>query len=242
MVRLVDGIITNPLLVIGGWIGAVVIITILIRINPRFENDELSQYATLGAYVFVLNSIIIPIQIFFPFIPFPLTLSGVALVIIISGVKKGLLISSAALILNHIFIPGAASMLGLNLTNMTIAAVIVGYIPSLIYRRMGRRVRYMSGFFAGLIFVIIEGILIIFEFAISHPETSRKDLFLILELLILFFVLLGLIEGFFTAIASSYYYQAKEALAYINQKYRNEEEEEEEEIEKIKFLDDVEVN
>ena len=233
MVRIIDGSPINPLFIIGGWVISILLIVVLFRLKPEFSNDEIAEYATLGAIVFVVQSVFIPFKFILPVF---FSLSGIPLVITIKGVRQGLIIATPAIILNHIIIPGSLSMLGINLTNMLFSGLIAGLIPSLIYKNMGRRVRYLSGFIGGILYFLSITILVSIEFLLSVEGLSVTD--------VLYFVLtvvfiLGIIEGFLTAIGSSYYHTMRNYVysGEINQdtedlaKY-----DEDDDIEKIDFL------
>jgi len=229
MVRIFDGIPINPVLIISGWIASILVIAILIRLNPEFNNDELAEYATLGAYVFVLQTIPIPLKV----VPVVLTLSGVPLVIMVKGVKRGLLISASAIFLNHALIPGSLSMLGIDMINMLFAGFVAGLVPSYIYRKMGKRVRYLSGFIAGIIYFAVISVLIVLEMRVSTVDISVTN---IAYLFLFAIFILGLLEGFLTAIGSSYYYRSRQKVP--KETIEEEASEQDDELELIRFLDD----
>ena len=107
--------------------------------------------------------------------------------------------------------------------------------------KLGRRARYLTAFLTGLSFVAIEAILIAIELSLSLAIDFNDDLILIVEGFVIWILVLGIIEGFFTAIASSYYSRV------INQEDWDipdeadlEEESEDDDIDPILFFDEEE--
>lgn len=199
-------VVSNPLIVIIGWLVSFVLLGLLINRKSDLSNQELSNLAGLGAFIFVIQSFfVIPI----PFSVFPIfyTLSGITLVVTIAGPTRGILVGAIAMTLNHLYLPGSLSMLGTNLSNMIITALLIGWLPSQIYHNpySGRRIRYIGTFLGGFLYVIIEGLLIYIEIGFFY--TTRSDIVGITLGFLLFIVLLGIIEGVFTAIAASYYHR-----------------------------------
>ncbi|MHA2091570.1 MAG: energy-coupling factor ABC transporter permease [Candidatus Kariarchaeaceae archaeon] len=201
--RLIEGIV-HPAVVILGWAFALIAIPLVAKYRSEMTNQELSHLAALGGFVFLIQSFaIIPIPII-PFVIF--TLSGVTLVVTVVGVTRGILVSSAAMILNHFLIPGSLSMLGTNLTNMILTVLLIGWIPSQVYRSpySPRKIKYLVAFLAGLLYTIIEGILVVSEIVFFYESDSSFRL--IGVGFIIYIISFGIIEGLFTASAVSYYH------------------------------------
>ncbi len=202
--RIPEGLL-SPALIVIGWIVAIILLFIISR-DVKIDNRELSQLAGLGGFIFVIQLIPIPLQLIIPLpFPIPLTLSGIAVIVMLVGSKKGVLVGSGAMILNHIFVPGAFSVLGLNLSNMILVNFTVGLLSYNLYRKApNRRIRYTVAMIVGFGVTFIEGILILFELSVFHSTSSNLKLLGLVFLLYMF--ILGLFEGLFTAITSSYYY------------------------------------
>lgn len=204
--------IVSPALIIAGWILAVILLGILFRRSEHFENRELTRMATVGAFVLVISSIPIPSPI--PIIPIPLHLSGVMLILLIFGVKRGIYVGTAAIVLNHLLIPGSLGALGLNLTNMIVISLSIGYIPHKLMKieNLGRRSHYIISFSSGFLFVVIDMLLAIIEISASH--STNEDLRSYILPLILVILLLALIEGAFTGLTYSYYARSQNKISY----------------------------
>ena len=203
--RIIEGIV-HPAVVIIGWIFAIIALSVVARYRSELSNQELSHLAALGGFVFLIQSFaIIPIN-FIPFVIF--TLSGITLVITVAGVTRGIIVGSAAMILNHFLIPGSLSMLGPNLSNMIITALIMGWLPSQFYRSpyTGRKLKIIAAFIGGLLYTILEGLIVVIELLIFYD--SESNLRIIGVGFVVYILLLGLLEGVFTAIAVSYYHRS----------------------------------
>ncbi|MHA2250089.1 MAG: energy-coupling factor ABC transporter permease [Candidatus Kariarchaeaceae archaeon] len=203
--RIIEGIV-HPAVVIIGWIIAFIAIFLLAKYRSELSNQELSHLAALGGFVFLVQSfVIIPIPVI-PFVIF--TLSGITLVITIVGVTRGILVGSAAMILNHFLIPGSLSMLGTNLTNMIITGLIIGWLPSQFYRspNTGLKLKYLASFLGAFLYTIIEGIIVLSELVFLY--NSESDIQIIGFGFIIYVLILALAEGIFTAMAVSYYYRS----------------------------------
>ncbi len=201
--RLIEGIV-HPAVVILGWGFALIAIPLVAKYRSEMTNQELSHLAALGGFVFLIQSFaIIPIPII-PFVIF--TLSGITLVVTVLGVTRGILVSSAAMILNHFLIPGSLSMLGPNLMNMILTVLIIGWLPSQTYRSpyAPRKLKYLVAFLSGLLYTLIEGIIVVSEIVFFY--NSESNIRIIGGLYFIYIVFLGFIEGLFTATAVSYYY------------------------------------
>ena len=201
--RLIEGIV-HPAVVILGWGFALIAIPLIAKYRSEMTNQELSHLAALGGFVFLIQSFtIIPIPII-PFVIF--TLSGITLVVTVLGVTRGILVSSAAMILNHFLIPGSLSMLGTNLMNMIIAVLVVGWLPSQTYRSpyAPRKLKYFVAFLGGLLYTLIEGIIVVSEIVFFY--NSESNIRIIGVGFFIYILSLGFIEGLFTATAVSYYH------------------------------------
>ncbi|MHA2028874.1 MAG: energy-coupling factor ABC transporter permease [Candidatus Kariarchaeaceae archaeon] len=203
--RLTENI-SNPVLVIFGWLFSLVALYLISKRRSQLSNQELSKLAGLGAFIFILQSFfIIPV----PITPFPVfyTLSGIILAITIAGPTRGVLIGAVAMVLNHILIIGSLSMLGINLFNMIMAGIVIGWLPAQMFNNpfSGRRLRYLGTFLGALLYTILQGMLILFEVTIFF--SSDADLSNFVLGFILSVILMGIIEGFFTSIAASYYHR-----------------------------------
>ncbi|OLS28839.1 MAG: Cobalt transport protein CbiM [Candidatus Heimdallarchaeota archaeon LC_2] len=203
--RLTENI-ANPVLVILGWFLSILALYLISKRKSQLSNQELSTLAGMGAFIFILQSFfIIPI----PFSVFPVffTLSGITLAITIAGPTRGILVGSVAYILNHVLIVGSLSMLGINLFNMIIAGILIGWLPAQMFHNpfLGRRLRYLGTFLGAFLYTLLQGLLILIEIAIFF--SSESDLSNLILGFIFFVILLGIVEGFFTAIAASYYHR-----------------------------------
>ncbi len=215
--RLTENI-ANPVLVILGWLLSILALYLISKRKSQLSNQELSTLAGMGAFVFILQSFfIIPI----PFSVFPVffTLSGVTLAITIAGPVRGILVGSVAYVLNHILIVGSLSMLGINLFNMIIAGIFVGWLPAQVFHNpfSGRRLRYLGTFLGAFLYTVLQGLLILFEITIFF--SSESDLSNLVLGFVVAVTLLGLIEGLFTAIAASYYHRTFIATSILPMDY-----------------------
>lgn len=219
----------HPFIIVLGWIGMILLLG-FISFRSKYSNKELSTLASFGAFIFVIQLVPIPINLLVP-MPFPvwLTLSGVSVAVLILGTRKGLLVSSAAIILNHIFIPGAFSNLGLSITNTIIIGLGVGYPLRGFYLVLkNKKYRLLVSFLTGFAFVSIEGILIILEFWLAH----KAEVNILPWVLIAYLSILSLLEGIFTAITVHYYYESKtKKISYLDY-------DSEDELESIEFIED----
>lgn len=202
--RIIEGI-ANPIVIIAGWVFAISFLWIIAHRRSEFSNQELSNLAGLGAFIFIVESIIIPI----PFHVFPIfySISGAILIVTIAGTSRGIMITALAITLNHLFIPGSLSMLGTNLSNMIISVLLIGWLPSQIYYNpyYGRRIRYLGTFLGGFFYTIIEGNIILLELDFFYR--SKVDLRSVYWGYFALLMVLGIIEGLFTAMAASYYHR-----------------------------------
>lgn len=203
--RLTENV-SNPILVILGWFLSIIALYLISKGKSQLSNQELSRLAGLGAFIFILQSLfIIPIG----FTPFPVfyTLSGIILAITIAGTTRGILIGSVAMVLNHILIAGSLAMLGINLLNMIIGGIFVGWLPSGMFNNpfSGRRLRYLGTFLGGLLYTILQGFLILVEITLFFSSESDVSKFVLA--FVFSVVIMGIIEGFFTSIAASYYHR-----------------------------------
>ncbi|MCY3411939.1 MAG: energy-coupling factor ABC transporter permease [Candidatus Heimdallarchaeota archaeon] len=201
--RTSESFISAPLIVIG-WIFASIVLYFLFKNTSVSDNRERMRMATVGGFVFVISSIPIPSPL-----PIPFNLSGMMLVLLIFGLRKGVIVGSGAMILNHVIIPGSLGALGLNLTNMLIISLGLGYIPHKMigFERVGRRLDYIIAFTTGMAFIILDGLLVLSELSISHTTDAELEQYTLPTML--FLVILSVIEGFFTAISFSYYTRAQ---------------------------------
>lgn len=121
------------------------------------------------------------------------------------------MISSSSMILNHLLIAGSLGTLGVNISNMIIISIIVGFISHKMVELniSGRRLNYLIAFMASFIYILLEGLLIIIEMALVH--STEANLWTAALLALLVFVLLGTLEGFFVAISYSYYRRIKKS-------------------------------
>ncbi|MCE7734524.1 MAG: hypothetical protein GPJ54_06580 [Candidatus Heimdallarchaeota archaeon] len=208
--RLPDGIV-SPAIIIVGWIFSSIVLGYILKTTPKLDNKELTKMATVGAFIFVISSIPIPIQLILPVFPIPLNLSGVVLALLLFGLRKGIMISSSSMILNHLLIAGSLGTLGVNISNMIIISIIVGFISHKMVELniSGRRLNYLIAFMASFIYILLEGLLIIIEMALVH--STEANLWTAALLALLVFVLLGTLEGFFVAISYSYYRRIKKS-------------------------------
>lgn len=200
--RILDGFV-NPIVGLIGWVLALSILFFISKNKSEISNQELSTLAGLGAFVFVVQTIFQ-----FPFIPVLITLSGIPLAITIAGTTRGIILGTAAMILNHILIPGSLFMLGTNLLNMILTSILIGWFPSSIFHNpfSGRRIRYLTTFLAGFIYVLIEATIITIELILFYETNESNRVFLVT--VFSFLIILGIVEGVFTAVASSYYHRS----------------------------------
>lgn len=204
--RIYDGVV-NQAVGVFGWVFAMIILFFIAKNKSNLSNQELSTLAGLASFVFLIQTLFQ-----FPLYPVLITLSGIPLVVTIAGTTRGIFLGSAAMILNHIFIPGSMFMLGTNLLNMIITAILIGWFPSTIFHNplSGPRVRYFVTFLAGFNYVLIEAAIVSIElfffYDLEGTQEVRQNFILVSAFFLL--LLLGLIEGLFTAIASSYYHRS----------------------------------
>lgn len=189
-----------------GWFLSVFALYLISKGKSQLSNQELSRLAGLGAFIFILQSLfILPIGL----TPFPVfyTLSGIILAITIAGPTRGILIGSVAMVLNHILIAGSLAMLGINLLNMILGGIIIGWLPAQMFHNpfSGRRLRYLGTFLGGLLYTLLQGFLILLEIAFFF--SSESDVSRFVGLFLFTVLIMGIIEGFFTSIAASYYHR-----------------------------------
>ncbi|MCE7734528.1 MAG: energy-coupling factor ABC transporter permease [Candidatus Heimdallarchaeota archaeon] len=206
--RLPDGIVTPPI-IIAGWIFSAIVLGYILKTTPKLDNKELTKTATVGAFIFVISSI--PLPFIIPVLPVPLNLSGVVLALLLFGLRKGIMISSSSMILNHLLIAGSLGTLGVNISNMIILSIIVGFISHKMVELeiSGRRIKYLIAFVTSFTYILLEGVLIIIEMALAH--STDENLWTEALIVLLTFVLLGTLEGFFVAISYSYYRRSKKS-------------------------------
>jgi ABC-type Co2+ transport system permease subunit len=201
-VRIPEGIV-SPALIIIGWVVSLVMLY-LIYYKSNYKVKDLTSIASMGAFIFVLQLIPIPLQLLF-IIPFPihLTLSGIMIGILIIGPRRGMIAGSSAVILNHIFVLTSIGTMGLNLANMFITSLLIGSVFHQLYKRVMRELKILVALAAGVSFVMIEGILVLIELVFFHNTDLTSDI-----IGLIFFAYIGvlaLIEGIFSAVIASYY-------------------------------------
>ncbi len=200
--RIPEGFVSPALIAIGWIISAVMLYLVYYKTNYKVK--DLTSIASMGAFIFVMQLIPIPLQ-FFTIIPFPiiLTISGIMIAIMIIGPKRGMIAGSAAVILNHIFVLPSISIMGVNLANMFITSLLIGSVFHQLYKRVMKELKILVAFSAGISFVLIEGILILIELVFFHETELSSDV-----IGIIFFAYIGvlaLIEGVFSAVIASYH-------------------------------------
>lgn len=200
--RIPEGIVSPALIIIGWSISLVMLYMVFYQTNYKVK--DLTSIASMGAFIFVMQLIPIPLQVLF-IIPFPilLTLSGIMISILIMGPRRGMIAGSAAVILNHIFVTPAIGVLGLNLANMFITSLLIGSVFHHLYKRVNNQLKILVALTAGVSFVLIEGILILIELVLFHSTDLTYD---IIGVIFLAYIgVLALIEGIFSAVIASYY-------------------------------------
>ncbi len=200
--RIPEGIV-SPALIIIGWLISVVMLYV-VYYKTNYKVKDLTSIASMGAFIFVMQFIPIPLQVLF-IIPFPihLTISGIMIAILIIGPKRGMIAGSAAVILNHIFVLPSIGIMGVNLANMFITSLLIGSVFHQLYKRVMKELKILVALAAGISYVLIEGILIMLELIFFHNTVYTSDYIGVIFLA--YIGVLAAIEGVFSAVIASYH-------------------------------------
>ncbi|MCS7112191.1 MAG: energy-coupling factor ABC transporter permease [Ignisphaera sp.] len=183
------------------------IIGYAIRRGNLSDENRFARAVTISAFIFVAQMIAWPIPG-----GTSLHLVGGALAGILLGPWLGILAMTIVLIVQClVFHDGGITALGANLLNMAIVAVLAGYITyrtivRTLHRISSIRKRFIAGFMAGWISLILAGTMTGLEIGIASIVLRRitYGLAVSLPIMSIWHGILGVIEGSITGSILSY--------------------------------------
>ncbi len=160
MAHIPDGLLSAPVLITGATVSAGLLIVSL----RRLEMESIPQVAVMTAAFFIASLVSIPLG--------PgsahLLLSGLMGVVLGWSVVPAVLVALTlqALFFGH----GGLLVLGVNLMNIALPALICGGIFSGLLRQGGVKRPFLLGALAGGLGVLLTGLMVVVTIALSSPD------------------------------------------------------------------------
>ncbi len=207
-----DGFFSIPIALAGYAIAAVVIAFAVYRVNSELDERIVPMMGVMAAFLFAAQMI-----------NFPVAggtsghLVGGALAAIVLGPWSAILVMTAVVGLQALlFQDGGLVVLGVNLVNMSIISVLVGYGAYWVSTRIGASFRTLliGGFAAAWLSVIVTAVAAAFQLDFS----GTSPLAVALPALVGVHALIGIGEGLITVFALSFIRSARPELLKLRAK------------------------
>lgn len=194
MAHIPDGLLSAPVLITGAAVSAGLLIVSL----RRFEMESIPRVAVLTAAFFIASLVSIPLG--------PgsahLLLSGLMGVVLGWSVVPAVLV---ALTLQALFFGyGGLLVLGVNLMNIALPALICGGLFAGLLRQERVKRPFLLGALAGGLGVLLTGLMVVATIALSSPDylpAARVMILVYLPLMVVEALVTGAVIGFIRRVA-----------------------------------------